>query len=392
MQWFIAHAKNTVHIAACLREPLARKEFEAIVEHIVAGAPHLMWTENLEDDGFEKGHDWSRDRYMEFHEHETLPEAIEMQRERCFSAVSGPAFAAVCHTARKANAQGFHSLVVLTSRHALTEGVDLVQVMRGKRVDHTKSKPNDKPAGILKQAAALLIAPVIALQHLVGAHFHKPVNEDFCFRSIAVDSGDLRIAARQLKITQRALVFALVLYCFSRPNLKNGKTQMMIYTTLADFGISNERDDYLNFKIRLLFQRDKDSFAEYAVSLDRALAKQAEKGNFNQHYYNRSLGFLRKLLSWFPRLSSQSVYGYSPHDMMLSMVPPVRPTGIMSRLRNGILFGGTVTGKGRNCVFIPGIDTLTFNFWAEESYYQSLPGLLKKLDELGIACSTPEGW
>lgn len=375
---------------------ISSKQFEEIVDHFVRSAPQILWIENLTDDCHEAGSEWQRDKYLEFNQHEAFPgsfDAMLAPEKGGFSGGDGPCFRAVCHSAKKPNASGMRSFFSLTSSHALMEGADLVQIMRGKTADHSVEQAGNKQAQLLQRIGASLMAPISALIHLTWAHLHKSDNQQFCFRSLSLNSADFRRAAKKDGISQRALMFALVLYHFTRPNQPAGKRkrQMMAYSSLRDHGIADERDDYLQLKMHILMLKATDNFVSYAQLVDKMLKEQADQGNFNQHMYNKTLAVQRFLYPLFPRLYSRRFFEFVPYDIVLSTLPPVRPKGVLKSLRKVPIYGGSATGRGRNCIFVPGKEFLTFNFWAEQGFYHALPGLMEQLKELGVECEMPGG-
>jgi len=386
MQWYLAHARNTVHYAAFSPYAMSKSDFRKFVGEFVSRAPQLMLGENLDDDCHHPIADARLDDLCEYQNHEVLDVKLTdwlQPRPNTYAGTNKPAFRAWCVSSKKPDARGMQSFIHMQSSHALMEGSDLSYILREKPVANHAKPTVDVELNFRSRISMALLAPILAITHLVMSKFEKKRVGDFRFHSLAANSRSLARCARRMKISRRALLFALVLFAVIRGE-GPVKRQLFGYSTLPHTKIRLEDDAYLNLRMQLLPFRGPKNFEAFAQALHEALGKQNESEIFTQFLYNRILAIQRRVHQLIPWLYKGSFFGFAPYDIVLSLLPPVRPAKAFSAISDTPVFGGSFTGTVANCIYLAGRRETTLNFWVNEPLLSNMPTLSSLMDECGI--------
>ena len=130
-----------------------------------------------------------------------------------------------------------------------------------------------------------------------------------------------------------------------------------------------------------------DEFVDFAKALEVAIDKQMQSGVFTQLFYNQVLVTQRLIGHYLPFLHHRKFFGQAPYDMVLSLLPPVRPHGRFALLADNPIFAGSFTGAVPSCIFVVGPRQTTLNFWLHASHKSNLASLTSLLEAHGVTAS-----
>jgi len=389
MQWYLARARNTVHFAAFTPKKIQEDEFRQFVKTFTDRAPQLLMSENTEEDCHVSVDGATADAIGNYTEAQTLDIDLASYLQANsdgYTNTGKPASEAWCVSADNADARGNRSFLMMQSTHALMEGADLAKILQGKSTDRTARSTIEAGLGFWPRLGMNLTAPLLGLVHLIMSKFEKRTPQDFRFYSLSVKSADIRRLAREIGISKRALLFALILYPMVRRSYlpKPKRRQLFAYSTLSAKRIRLEDDAYMTLRMQLLPFKGPSGFRDYARALNKALGEQNENELFTQFLYNRVLAVQRAVHRVLPWLYQGSFFGYAPYDIVLSLLPPVRPAGPFSPLSNVPVIGGSFTGTVPNAIYIAGMEEITVNLWADQTLMEGLQAMKDQLADCGI--------
>lgn len=388
IQWYLAHARNTVHCVARTPHAVTAEEFAGIVRKVAAAAPQLLWQERLDPDRHVPA---APDDPGTLAEHREVPDldgalpALLGDLETDFPGRDGPAFRARCLTAPGPDAQGFRSALAFESTHAIMEGGDIADILRGRGTERAgrTEVPGHLPARTRAFVAAA--APVLAPLHLLASVLERKKSADFGFAVMRLDRAGLRAAAARHGVSQQALLFALTLWALG-DRVQHGRRVLMAFTTLPARRVRIASDDYLNVHIHEERLRHRgEGFDDYLATVADAIAASKAMPLATNALFSRILDVHRWLRPRLPGLYRHGFFGYVPQDIILSLMPPLGAARGFPALEGAEISAGSMTGTGPSAVFATGPAAVTLTLWAEPAMRARMPALAALAGAEGIA-------
>ena len=386
MQWYLAQAQNRVHLAAVCTEAVTSDEFGAIVMRVLAEAPQLGWRIDLQDDGFYNCAPVALSSVAHF---ALAPPAGWRMRD--IDALlaeplpeSAPAFRARCISAPDAEPGKVRAWVLFEGSHALTEGGDIGAILRGRGAVHDSRPVVDVPVGGWRRTALAVALPLLWALHL-GASFavrRRAVG----MRTLRLSLGraEVAAAARGLQVSQRALLFGLVISAlFGARGSK--RARHIAYSSLPKARARLHDDTFLNVRMDEFKARLTGAPAADVQATAAAIFRRGPMPLGVQAWHNALLGLHRRLHKLFPGLYRHGFFDFSPYDMVLSLVPQVRPGTGWGPLAGATCFAGSNTGATPNCIYAVGERQITLSLWLPPDLAARQDALVQAAVDLGIA-------
>lgn len=386
-QWFLYEAKNTVYFTAFSQETFDREKLIKFVGNMVTLAPQLTHgfvgakpgqpiakhildaiTTIEEVDSF----DGYPDKWLE--------PGLEL-----FDQKDMPLFRVKVAVLRGgADSEGRRSMVLVRSSHALMEGADSALLARSQNSGHGVMSSSENKVPFKDRLIYGLIAALTSPIHLVMAHTNSSAKKEMGFRSVVFDRHQLRRVSNKLGISQRSLMFALVMHAindggkgFSEEKIKTSYTTLNSERTNAD-------DDFFRVRsINATFDVDGD-LATFAKSVEARIAEVEAKDTTSMQYVlNATFKAHRFLHKLFPFLYSRRFFHYGGgYDMILTLVPPHRMYGNLTDGMMEPVFCGSYHPGSNLCTFVPGRHQVTFNFSMQGGHLGKVDKVAQLLTEL----------
>ena len=393
-QWYLTGARNTVYFTAFTPTLLTRSSFRWMVEDVIGLAPQL----NLRNDDRRQAHIDARpfdlEEIISFTELDSFagfPDSVLSPNQDLFLDPRLPSFRAACFSLRNgANADGNRSFVLYRASHALMEGIDTAQVLRGRPSKH-ETHPARQVARPLGRLATAIVATLAMPTNFAITAFHWRNNNDCSLRTIALSRRDLKRVATELGVQQRTVIFALVMNGFYHANKRRSLRPRFIgYSNLSPRRFDGD-DDFVRLRMQVTTMRQRSSFAEYAEALDLKLAGAGRESLGLQMHYNAIFGFHRRLAKITPALYGKRFFGFAPYDFLLSLVPPHTPSGVFAGLALNDIYCGTHMAGVNCCVIVPQPDRISLNIYSPTRFVDRISDIESLLAAVGIAVVTPAG-
>lgn len=393
-QWYLSTARNTVYFAAYTPVRFTEASFKDMVRDVMALAPQL----NLRNDDRGQAHVDTRpfdlDRILSFEElvdFDGFPDRVLGPNDDLFRDPDLPSFRASCFTlAEGTNADGNRSFVLYRASHALMEGVDTAQVLRGRPSDHSKkpSRTISRPLGRLM--TGLIAAAAMPLNFIIMA-LHWRRNDNCMLRTKVLSRRDIKRVASEIGVPQRTLIFALIMYgLYYGGGRKPLRPRIIGYSNLSPRRFEGD-DDFVRLRMQATTVGSRSSFAEYAKALDAKLSKAGRESLGLQMHYNSIFGVHRQIVRLFPFLYGKRFFGFVPYDFLLSLVPPHTPGGVFAKLSLNDVYCGTHMAGVNCCVIVPQADRVSLSIYCPSRVLGRMSEMDALLDELGISGAPATG-
>ena len=384
-RWFLANSRLNVHYIAGLEDRIDEQNFREVSRRLLASMPHLLKYESLEHQGL-----WPADVDPEplatFEMRDgPAPTVTDLRRDmgQPFADTGAPTYRANCIVADEPNGEGFRSLVSVETSHAITEGADLADRIRGRLPQTRARRENARSLTTWQRLAVSLIAPVTAIMHFSMSWLDPRAKHAFGDSELALDRATLRAAAQRLGVTQKALIFALVLYSTRRP--ANPRWPLWVaFSHLPRERAGDADDDQLAVRLHEIFPRVTGPFEAFAREIGDRLALVKPESAVKMALANRTQAINRFFWRLLPGLYRHGFFGYAPYDILLSMLPPVLPGGDMALFRDARIYAGSGPGRTRACIIVPGSKVVTLSFHADVPTLSRLVALVALADSQGI--------
>jgi hypothetical protein len=386
-QWFLFRSRNTVYFTAFSREAVTRDGLTSMVAEMVSLAPQL--THGFS--GARPGEPFARHVLDAITSLETVdsfegyPDAWLEPGQEVFAETTLPLFRVKAVTLRNGpDAEGRRSMILVRSSHALLEGSDSALLTRGQSAAHgqMRARANKVPlAHRLKYGAiAWLTTPL----HMLGAHLLSPKEKPMGFRSLAFERDRLRRLAKAMNVRTRSLMFALVTHALNGTDGAIDKRVIAAAYTMLDTARTAVDDDF--FRVRALDAKFRvlEDFEAYVRVLDDTIGAVEQKDiTRTQYVLNATFKLHRRLAKLFPFLYGPRFWRYSgPYDLVLTLVPPHRPYGTMTREVVEPIYCGSFHPGTNLCTFVPGRRYVTFNFSMETRHIAQVDAVTALLERM----------
>lgn len=390
-QWFLSAARNAVFFAGFTPERLSRADFDALMQDVLELAPQL----NLRNDDRRQAHVDARPYALgDIAGHELvddfdgLPDRALQPSNDLFEHPELPSFRALCFTLREgATAEGNRSLIVLRSSHALVEGVDTANVMRGRPSEHG-GETKRAPRRFGRMVTSILAALALPVDYTLTT-FNWRDKSERGVQTTAISRADVKRVAAEIGVQQRTLIFAAILYGFYyRGGRRLRRPHVLGYTNLSPRRFVGD-DDFLQLRMQTATLTGGRDFADYARRLDARLARAGRDRLGIQMHYNAIFGIHRRIAKRLPFLYRKRFFSFAPFDFMLSMLPPHSAGGRFARYRTNNVYCGTYMTGTNACVIVPQPDRFTLNFYCPRRVLGRISDIEALFAEAGISVLAP---
>ncbi len=281
--------------------------------------------------------------------------------------------------------KGRRSVILVLACHSLLEGTDATNLSRSQTVERGAVTAKPKSISGLRKFGYRAMTAVLAPLQLVAANLFANRKADISHKSLVIERKQLRAAANNMGVNQQALMFSLATFAIN--NGGEGFSKKAISTLYADLSKSADfqtNDDFFSFRMIDLKLPVHTDFKTFVRSVDDEI-KKAEGGNKSatQILLNSMYGAHRWIHSIFPFLYTAQLFRFTAgYNMTLSLVPPQRLAGALTRGMVEPVYNGTFHPGINSCVFTPGREYVTFSFSLRAKHLDTLekiPELLQSL-------------
>lgn len=391
MQYYLAHAKNNVHLVLASPQDVSAAAFRALVGRMLDDAPQMWLGESL-----------ARSAHVDTG-HRDLDAVIDYARapvqalgpgdlDALISAplhdTGAPACRAICRAAPVADGRGVKSWIVLQTTHALMEGGDVTSILRGRGSVHVGRPVVEAGLTPLARAGIAALMPLALVVHMLSARCVTLDPADFAFRRVLVDRARVARRARRLGVGKRALLFGVVTHGLLQTPARQ-RPLNLAYSILPSARVRLYDDEFLNVRIDEFRVKGAEDPRLHVKRMSQALTARGPSPMATQALHRRLNMVHRRLHPRAPWIYPSRLFGYSPYDLVLSMLQPVRPDRYDPALAGARAFAGSSAGTTPVCIFAPARNEITLGLYLPPALRDRLPALVERLDAFGLA---PEQW
>ncbi|MDP3896495.1 MAG: hypothetical protein Q8Q62_07455 [Mesorhizobium sp.] len=398
LQWHFAISSLTIHFVAACKRPISREVFVSLVGNFVKLAPQLRLSVgrdrnshhdtgrvSVEADGKVRG----LDPLCQYAEVDEFKAALAGHLERLpdiYDNPDLPAFRARGEMRKQPESTGTRSLLSMALAHTLFDGADLARTLAGlpaanEGFDDTSGT---KPMAIFRRMAFWLAAAPMTAGYLAMAGCERRSIDDFRFAALSIVPQALNRTAARHGVGRNAMLIAIILrgLMFDRNGTGTVKAMHMRIPKLRFHG---QEDRFLHARTEVLRLRGQTDLTTFATTVAESLRMQDFGKSAMPFLTSRMLAVARWLQERLPWLVPEKLKGYAPADIILSIVPPLDPSGPFAEFRDAVMFGGTCTGTAPSCIVLSGPEATTLTFWIEKSRVEErFEGLMALFEREGV--------
>lgn len=382
LQYYLAHARNTVHVVFDVPRDVTEDAFVSLVADVTKAAPQLLWQESLEDGGHLEGADREPTAEQMFLVYENATSASDDLTRRLSASLNDtgrPAFRAICQTFPTPD--GLRSRIVFQTTHALMEGGDVADLLRGRSAVRDTQPSVHASIPWLAHIGVWLVIPLLWVLNLTLAAFERKDRSNFSTARIALNRAEFRKAAENIGISQRDLAFALTTH-HRKPG---ARSLFAAYSNRPAARILLCDDEYLTVRMDEVRVPLAPDFEPFAAGLADTLRKRGPSPLFTQMWYRRITQVHRWLHPRAPWIYPKQLFGFAPYDVVLSLLPPVRIGRAFPLLDGARIFTGSDTGTAESCIFAISESDVTITLWSGETRENNVEAILDSASALGIS-------
>jgi len=386
-QWFLFEARDAVYFTAFSELSLDKDSLGNIVAEMVSRAPQLTHgfvgarpgqpfpkhmldaiTEVTLVDDFEGYPDKWIGKSQDIFERKDLP----LFRVQAAVRRGGP------------DAEGRASIMQVRASHALLEGADSAMLTRSQSAARGAAMQGKK-VGLLLRLVTALRGQFMAWSYIGLAQLFAAKVKPWGFKTLAIKRLRLKTLAARLGVRQRSLYFALVthgLHVGGEAHLS--KAVIAVAYTLLEGHRTEIDDDFMRVRALLAKFRVKDDFLAYLRDID-ATVGQLEKKEITKFMglMTSAMHNIRRLNGLWKGLPGRRFWRFNMGiEMALTLVPPHRTHGPMTRGMMEPLYVGAWHPGQNICTFCPGRDYVTLNFSMEESHIARVDNIMRLLEKV----------
>jgi len=387
-QWYCYQARQTVFFTAFSHEPVGLNELKRMAVNLCDLAPQL--SDNFS--GIRDGGVISEEilnKITSLEQVQTLadyPENWDMAGKEIFDNPGLPMFRikAVVLPDGPDN-EGRRAAILILSIHALFEGADSALLSRSKTAERGVVTEKPDPMSFWRKIYFTSLAAILTPLQLLGAWILAPRVSEVGYRAFSIERAKLRRIAAKLDISQRNLMFAVSTFVLNDGG--KGFSSRNISALYADLNSVSEvqtNDSFFQFRmIGVKFPVAKD-FATFARTVDGEILRAESKDlSATQSLLNAMFAMHRRFYAAMPFLYSDRIYRFSAgYHLTLSLVPPQRLGGELTKKMMEPIFVGTYHPGFNMCVFAPGKEHMTFNFSLYRRHLPKVEKIEQFLDQL----------
>lgn len=387
-QWYCHLARQTVFFSAYSVDALDLDGAKRLATNITRLAPHLLGG-FIGDDAKAALSDDLLSQIVSVEKTDDLdqfPNLWSMDGDEIFDNHKLPLFRVRVATLKQgADEKGRRSVILVLACHSLLEGTDATNLSRSQNVARGAVTAKPKAISGVRNFGYKAMTMVLAPLQLVAANLFANRKADISHKSIVIERKQLRAAANNMGVSQQVLMFSLATFAIN--NGGEGFSKKAISTLYADLSKSADfqtNDDFFSFRMIDLKLPVHADFKTFVRSVDSEI-KRAEGGNKSatQILLNSMYGAHRWIHSIFPYFYTAQLFRFTAgYNMTLSLVPPQRLAGTLTRGMVEPVYNGTFHPGINSCVFTPGREYVTFSFSLRAKHLDTLekiPSLLQSL-------------
>jgi len=386
-QWFLYGSRNTVYFTAFSSDAVTEDGLTNMVAEMVSLAPQL--THGYA--GARPGEPFAQHVLDAITSLETVdsfdgyPDAWLEPGQEVFAQKDLPLFRVKAITLRNGpDAQGRRSMILVRSSHSLLEGSDSALLTRGQSAAHGHMRDAKNKVPLSHRLKYGAIAWLTTPLHMLSAHLLSPKEKPMGFRSIAIERDRLRRLAKAMNVRTRSLMFALVTHALNGTDGAIDKRVIAAAYTMLDTNRTAVDDDF--FRVRALDAKFRvlEDFEAYVHVLDETVGAVEQKDiTRTQYILNATFALHRRLSRVFPFLYSPRFWRFAgPYDLVLTLVPPHRTYGSMTRNLVEPIYCGSYHPGTNLCTFVPGREFVTFNFAMETRHIEKVDAVTALLERM----------
>jgi hypothetical protein len=377
MQWFMFRQRNVVYYAAFSRLAYDPPALVRIARTLAELAPQLRmaWRGGaggaLSDDLLV--------RLVAVHpvdDFAGFPEAAIDDGQAVTADPGLPLFRVHAFVRREGpDAKGRAAFLLVRVSHALVEGADSALLSRSRPAAHPVSRSN-RQAGPLLAATAGALGGLAAFAHLAIANALPPRPGPFVFATRAYPRRLFADLARDLRVRQRALFFALVMHALFGAGTAAGRRRISATYSAIDAGGGAHRDTYMRMRMRFALFANAPDFAAFARGVEAQLARsEGRECGFNAEFTAAGLHLHRRLSRLLPFAYGPRLFAFLPYDVVIGLIPPHRLAGALTEGLMEPVYCGATTPGANACVIVPGRELVSFNFYIQHERVPNLAAL-----------------
>lgn len=392
-QWYLSKSRNAVYFAGYSPLALSRDEFRELTGKILGLAPQL----HLRNDDLAQAHLDARPfalddiiAYSEVDNFNGLPDRAVMPTDDLFVDPVLPSFRAACFTLRNGTTttDGNRSLIVFRSSHALMEGIDTANVVRGRPSKHIAAPPKTRPRPLGQLTTWAIAALAVPTNFLLTATNWRDKSAP-TIKSAAFSRRDIRDLSAELGVQQRSLIFALIMYAFYYPEGRGvWRPRVIGYTNLTAQRFDGD-DRVVKLRMQTATLRGRPDFRDYVTALDARLKETGRERLGLQMHYNAIFAIHKRIARWAPGLYGRRFFSFAPFDFLLSLLPPHSPGGALSYLKTNSVYCGTYAPGTNCCVIVPQPDRFTLNFYGPRRMLERVSAIQELAAAAGVSMLDP---
>lgn len=386
LQFYLAHARNTVHAVLLVEEEVTDDIFADLVRSVLELAPQLQWEESTVDGCYRPA--------------QTIEEIVQSCQVEYFTTQNDAdtafdkllhapladrglaSFQACCQKIRGDDGQ-VRSRLVFHTTHGIMEGGDVANILRGRLTSRSERPIDDSDMQLLGRIMSSAVVPLMWVAHMTMAWAERRVPSDFGYVRFAIDRSALKMACTELGVDQRSLLFAIVSEAYRRQRRPN-KPLLTLYSTLPAKRSRLIDDEYLNVRTDEVTFKPKDNLHDYITHVKEMVASRGKSPMFVATCQRKLLRIHMAVHRRFPRVYPRQFFGFAPQHLVLSMIPPVRTGHLSAALEDAVVLAGSNTGTATSCIFVPSARTIGLCFWTDIGADTLKTEIDDILTELGI--------
>ena len=386
-QWFLFEARDAVYFTAFSELSLDKDALSNIVAEMVARAPQLTH-------GFVGAHPG-----QPFPKHlldaitdvtvvddfAGYPDKWIGKSQDIFERTDLPLFRVQAAVRRAGpDAEGRASILQVRASHALLEGADSAMLTRSQSAARGAAMEGRKVSLLLRLVTGIR-GQLMAWMYIGLAQMFASKPKPWGFKTLAIKRLRLKTLAARLGVRQRSLYFALVTHGLHVGGEgRTSKAVIAVAYTLLEGHRTEIDDDFMRVRALLAKFKVKDDFLAYLRDIDATVGRLEKKeitkfmGLMTSAMHN-----VRRLNSLWKGLPGRRFWRFNMGiEMALTLVPPHRTYGPMTRGMIEPLYVGAWHPGQNICTFCPGRDYVTLNFSMEEGHIARVDNIMALLERV----------
>jgi hypothetical protein len=282
------------------------------------------------------------------------------------------------------DSEGRASILQVRASHALLEGADSAMLTRSQSAARGSQASGAKVSPLLRLVTSVR-GQLLAWTYIGLAQLFSGEEKPWGFRTLAIKRQRLRELAGRLGVRQRSLYFALVthgLHVSGDAHVQ--KAVIAVAYTLLEGRRTEIDDDFMRVRALLAKFEVKEDFLTYLREIDATVGR-LEKKEITKFMglMTSAMHSVRRINAMWKGLPGRRFWRFNMGvEMALTLVPPHRTYGPMTRGMIEPLYVGAWHPGQNICTFCPGRDYITLNFSMEERHIARVDNIMALLERV----------